>query len=99
MPSFEEIKIQGTEVVGKIKELLNDASAKKVIIKKDDHVYFEIPLHYGAGGAVLGIMFAPTLAAVGAMAALVTDISLVIEREDENVEDAKIVKTVGKDIA
>lgn len=96
MPTFEEVKLKGSEVVAKIKELVEDSSAKKVIVKKDDHVYFEIPLTYGAGGAVLGILFAPTLAAVGAMAALVTDVTLVIEKEDENVEDAKIVKTVGK---
>lgn len=98
MSKFEEIKVKGSEAVSKIKELFEDSSAKKVIVKKDDHVYFEIPLTYGAGGAILGIMFAPTLAAVGAMAALVSDITLVIEKDDENVEDAKVVKTVGRDV-
>ena len=80
--NFEEIKIKGNKLVDKVKELIEEGNARRVIINKDDRVLLEIPLAVGVGGATALIWLTPMLAAVGAMAALVTDVSVIIERND-----------------
>ncbi len=89
--AFEEVKVASNQLVERVQEIIREGEARRVILKKGEHVYFEIPLTYGIGGAMAAIWLAPTLAAVGAVAALVTEVDLVIERRDpeameENVE-------------
>ncbi|MEM1269093.1 MAG: DUF4342 domain-containing protein [Bacteroidota bacterium] len=86
---LEEIKVAGTQLVEEVRRLIKDGSASRLTIKRGTHVYMEIPLSVGLGGAMAAIWLAPTLAAVGAIAALVTDVELVVERDE--VEDAVIV--------
>ena len=81
--TIEEMKVAAGELVDRVKELIKDGSARRVSIKKGDHVYMEIPLSVGLGGAMATIWLAPTLAAVAAIAAIVTDVELVVERVDE----------------
>lgn len=81
MSGLEEIKVAGNQLVERVRELIREGEVRRVIIKKDEHVYLEIPLTYGIGGAMAAIWLAPTLAAVGALAALVTDVELVVERQ------------------
>ena len=65
----EEFKVNGEELVSKVKSLINEGNIRKIIIKnKDGKTIIELPLTIGAIGAVL----APSLAAVGAVAALLT---------------------------
>jgi len=94
--AFEEIKVASNQLVERVREIIREGDARRVIIKKDEHVYFEIPLTYGLGGAMAAIWLAPTLAAVGAVAALVTDVELVVEKRDgtEVLEEADIVEEV-----
>lgn len=74
----EEFKVSGDALLGKVKELINEGNVRRIIIKnKDDKQLIELPLTIGVVGAVL----APVLAAVGAIAALVTECSIVVERE------------------
>ena len=58
----------------------------------------EIPLSIGVGGATASIFIMPTLAAVGALAALVSDVDIVIEREHPDVTDVEVeeVETEAK---
>ena len=81
--TIEEMKVAANELVGRVQELIKDGRARRVSIKKGDHVYMEIPLSVGIGGAMATIWLAPTLAAVAAIAAIVTDVELVVERVDE----------------
>ncbi len=77
--STEEFKLNGEELVGKIKELLHQTNIRRIIIKNEKgHTVIEIPLAIGAIGALL----VPTLAAVGAIAALVTKCSILVEKKD-----------------
>ena len=77
--STEEFKINGDEVIAKIKELIKEGNARRVIIKNEaGETIIEIPLTIGAIGAVI----APALAAVGAVAALLTKCTLVVEKKD-----------------
>ncbi len=84
--SLQEIKIKGSQLVEKVKELIEEGNARKLIIKKDNQVYLEIPLTWGVGGAVAALWISPLLAAVGALAALVSDVTIVVERVEERAE-------------
>jgi hypothetical protein len=74
----EEFKVSGDEVVKKIRELISQGNIRRIIIKDEkDEVLVEIPLTIAVVGAVL----APVLAGVGAIAALVTKCTIVVERK------------------
>ncbi|MBH1980063.1 DUF4342 domain-containing protein [Candidatus Saccharibacteria bacterium] len=83
----EEFKVSGDALLGKVKEIINEGNVRRIIIKnKDGKQLIELPLTIGVVGAVL----APVLAAVGAIAALVTECSIIVEREvEESTSDAK----------
>lgn len=74
----EEFKISGDEVVKKIKELIKEGNIRRIIIKNEKgNTLMEIPLTF----AVVGAVIAPLLAAVGALAALVTKCTIIVERK------------------
>jgi len=75
----EEFKVNGEDLLKKVKELINEGNVRKIIIKnKEGKSLIELPLTIGVVGAVI----APMLAAVGTIAALVTECTIVVERED-----------------
>lgn len=84
--SMEEIKVKGSQLVDKIKEIIEEGNARRVSIRKDGRTLLEFPLTVGVGGATAAIFFTPVFAAIGALAALVSDVEIVIEREHEEVE-------------
>ncbi|MCH8123421.1 MAG: DUF4342 domain-containing protein [Bacteroidetes bacterium] len=84
--NLEEIKVKGNQLVDKIKEVIEEGKARRVSIRKDNRTLLEFPLTVGVGGATAAIFFTPVLAAVGALAALVTDVEIVIERDQKEVE-------------
>jgi len=74
----EEFKVNGEDLLKKVKELIHEGNIRKLIIKdEDDKVIVEIPLTYGAIGALV----APVLAVVGALAALLTRCTIVVEKK------------------
>lgn len=74
----EEFKVSGEKLLEKVKALIKEGNVRKIIIKgKDGKTIVEFPMTIGVVGAVL----VPTLAAIGAMAALITECSIVVERE------------------
>lgn len=76
--SKEEFKISGEQLVGKIKEIIKEGNARKIIIKSEKgETMLEVPLTIGAIGALV----APVLAAVGALAALVTKCTIIVEKK------------------
>ncbi|MEE8356557.1 MAG: DUF4342 domain-containing protein [Anaerolineales bacterium] len=76
----EEFKVSGEALVDKIKELVHEGNIRRIIIKdKSDHTLVDIPLTFG----VLGALVAPQLAAIGAIAALVSNATIVVEIEDK----------------
>ncbi len=90
--TLEEIKVKGNELVDKVREIVEEGNARRIIIKKDQKTVMELPLSVGVGGAAAAILFAPVLAAVGAFAALVSDVRVVVERDTqppfEEIEEA-----------
>ncbi len=74
----EEFRISGEQVVKKVKELVHEGNIRRVIVKQDNRTLMEIPLTLG----VAGILLAPTLAALGALAALVAECTIVVEKAE-----------------
>ncbi len=79
--STEELRVSGSQLVDKVKELIHEGNIRRIVIKQDGRSVMELPLTVAAVGVVL----APVLAAVGAFAALASNSSIVVERivEDE----------------
>lgn len=89
----EEFKINGEDLLAKVKQLINEGNVRRIIIKnKEGKVLVELPLTIGIVGAVL----APVLAAVGAIAALVTECTIVVERDADKKKDAVEGEVVDK---
>jgi CBS domain-containing protein len=79
----ERIKVKGDEPLHKVKELAAEGNVRRLpIISEEGMTLIEIPLTYGVVGAVT----LPALAAVGALAALVTECTIENERIDEAEE-------------
>ena len=73
----EEFRVDGEELLRKVKNLINEGNIRRVIIKdKDGKIVFEIPLTFG----VVGALIAPQLAAIGAIAALLGEATVVVEK-------------------
>jgi len=76
----ERYKVVGERLLSKVKELLQEGNIRRITIKNDDDkTLIEIPLTIGVVGAAIF----PVWAAVGAIAALVTDCSIEVERQDD----------------
>ncbi|HNR39122.1 MAG TPA: DUF4342 domain-containing protein [Acidobacteriota bacterium] len=76
----EEFRLDGSELLDKIKELIHQGNIRRITIKNESgQTLLEIPLTLGVVGAAL----LPVLAAVGALAALVTRCSIVVEKIGE----------------
>jgi hypothetical protein len=79
-PRTEEFHVNGEQLIAKIKELVHAGNIRRIIIKdKDGKVLIEFPLTFGVVGAIL----APTLAAIGAIAALIGEATIIVEKGDK----------------
>ena len=81
-----EFKVKGEDLIKKIKQLIHEGNIRRIIIKDDDgNTFMEIPLTVG----ILGTALVPVWAALGALAALVSNFTIeVIKKEDaEDFQD------------
>ena len=74
---WETVEVKGGELVDQVKQLIAEGNVRRVRIRQRDRVVAEFPLTVGVVGAVL----APVLAAIGAIAALLTECTIDVERE------------------
>ena len=75
----EEFKVNGEQLVAKIKEILHEGNIRRLIIKdKEGRTLIEVPLTIGVVGAIL----VPVWAAIGAIAALVVEATIVVEKTE-----------------
>ena len=80
----EEYQIDGDEMVAKVKELVHKGNIRRITIKNEEQkTLIEVPLTLGVVGALL----LPVWAALGAIAALVTNCTIVVEKMQENQVD------------
>jgi hypothetical protein len=83
MAEKESFKVSGSEVVDKVKQLIHEGNIRRVRLIHEGRTIFAIPLSVGAPVAVVGILAAPLLAAIGAFAALVTECTIEVEKIEE----------------
>lgn len=83
MSEKESFTVSGGEIVEKVKQLIHEGNIRRVRLLHDEKTIIEIPLSVGAPVAVVGILAAPLLAAVGAFAALVTECTIEVEKIEE----------------
>ena len=72
----ESFKVAANELVDSVKRVIHEGNVRRVVIKQDGRTVVEFPLTVG----VVGTVFAPVLAAVGALAAVLNDCSIEVER-------------------
>jgi len=76
----EEFSVNGEEILAKVKQLIREGNIRRVIIKdKTGRILVEFPLTVGVVGAAM----APMLVALGAVAALLTEATIVVEKNDD----------------
>jgi hypothetical protein len=76
----EEYQVSGEEVLGKVKELIHEGNIRRITLKNEEgRTLIEIPLTIGVVGAVL----LPVWAAIGAIAALAANLTIVIEKVEQ----------------
>lgn len=73
---WETIKVEGGELLDSVKKIVHEGNVRRIIIKQEDRVVAEFPLTVG----VVGTLWAPLLAAIGALAALLTSCTVMVER-------------------
>ena len=82
--NHESFKVSGDEILSKVKEIIKEGNARKIIIKNDkDETIMEFPLTIGA----IGVVLAPIFAAVGTLTALATHCTIIVEKR--NSEEVK----------
>lgn len=75
----EELHVSGQDLVDKVKQLLHEGNVRRIIVRSDEgRTVIEIPLTVG----LVGIVLVPVWVAIGAIAALVTDCTIVVERHE-----------------
>jgi hypothetical protein len=74
---WESVKAEGGAVLDQLKDIVREGNVRRVRVKQKDRTIAEFPLTAGVVGAV----FAPALAAIGALVALANDCSIEVERE------------------
>ncbi len=75
---IEELQLAGEQLLVRVKELIREGNVRRLVIKQDGHVILEVPLAFG----VVGVVLAPTLAAIGAIGALMAQCSIEVIRSE-----------------
>jgi hypothetical protein len=73
---WETIRLQGIELLDKLKQIIHEGNARRIVVKQENRIIAEFPLTAG----VVGTLVAPVLAAIGALVVLLKDCSIDVER-------------------
>ncbi len=81
---WEEIEVEGRQLIDRVKELIQEGNVRRLIIKDEDGKYLvEIPLTVGVVAGSILALGAPVMAALGALAALVAHVKIDVQREED----------------
>lgn len=87
MSVIEEFTVAGNKLVDKVKKLVHEGNVRKIRLIHKGNVIFEVPISVGIPVAALGIILTPLLAAVAAVAAIITECTIQVERVGEPKND------------
>ena len=82
----ESFKVAGGQLLDAVKKLVHEGNVRRIIIKQEGRTVAEFPLTVGVVGAV----FAPVLAAAGALAAVLTECTIEVERVGEEPKNRDV---------
>lgn len=74
---WETFKVKGDDLVKFVKQIIHEGNVRRVIVRQGSRTVVEFPVTVG----VVGALAAPVLAALGAVAALLTECTIEVERE------------------
>ena len=81
---YEEFRVDGEALVGKVKEIIHEGNVRRIIIKNEKgETLIEIPLTIG----MVGVILLPVWAAIGAFAALAANLTIVVEKVESAPEE------------
>ena len=81
---WEEIKVQGENLLAKVKELVHEGNVRRIVIENEKgQTLIELPLTIG----VVGTLLLPMAAAVGAIAAVVTECTIRFDRREPEADE------------
>ena len=86
MSNSEKFTISGKDLVEKVKELIRQGNVRRVRLIHNEKALIDIPLTVGAPAAVVTVLAAPVLAALGAIAAVLTECTLEVEKVEDTGE-------------
>lgn len=78
----ESWDIEGSQLIDKVKQLIHEGNVRRIIVKQEGRTVAEFPLTFG----VVGVVVAPVLAAIGALAALLAHCTIEVERTGDGAE-------------
>lgn len=79
---WESVRAEGGDLIDRVKKIVHEGNVRRIVIKQGPRSVAEFPLTIG----VVGAAFAPVLAAIGAIAAMLTDCSIEVERVEPGSE-------------
>lgn len=88
---LDQVEVKSNQLKSKIREVVSEGNARRIVVRKDGRELADFPLLLGGGGAVAAVVLAPTLTAVAAIAALASDITVIIERDTEDSTDVEVI--------
>ena len=88
---YESIRVEGGQLLDKVAQLIREGNVRRIVIRQGDRTVAEFPLTVGVVGAV----FSPVLAAVGALAALIGDCTIEVERSEKQNDAPKPVGEIS----
>lgn len=91
----QEMKVKGNQLVDRVRGIIEEGNARRISIRKEGRSLIELPLSVGVGGATAALLISPMLAAVGAVAALVSDVEVVVERDVRKSDPLQGAPDVG----
>ena len=83
----ERVTVSGRNLVEKVKELVHQGNIRRVRLIHEEKTLIDIPLSVGAPAAAVVVLAVPVLAAIGAIAALVKECTLEIEKVEDTGEN------------
>lgn len=76
----EEFEVTAGNVINKITELIREGNVRRITLKRDGKTLIEIPVNVGVTVGAITALVAPLLLGVGAIAAVVSKVTIVVER-------------------
>ncbi len=88
----ETFTVDGNQLVDKVKELIHQGNIRRIRLLHKGRPLIDVPLTIGVPVAAAAVLAAPVLAALGAIAALVTECTIEVERVEDTPEETNTVQ-------